>query len=104
MRARFLLPLMLLSCGTAPIVNPKVPDQPSTPELVQREPDLCGAAGFQGVVGHPRTDVAQVVAAAGGIAKMRVIPFGSIITQDYDAARVNFMLDAAGLVLSVSCG
>jgi hypothetical protein len=104
MRARLTVTVLILAaCGPAPIVNPVVPTAP-TPTLVQHEPDGCGMAGLQGLVGHPVADVATAVAAQGRPVRHRVLAFGSMIAQDYDAARVNFSLDAAGLVTSVRCG
>jgi hypothetical protein len=95
--------LMLAACGPAPIVNPVVPVAP-VPTLVQHEPDGCGMAGLQGLVGHPVADVATAVAAQAKPVRHRVLPFGSMIAQDYDAGRVNFSLDAGGLVTAVRCG
>jgi Peptidase inhibitor I78 family len=98
------LPVCLLACGPAPIVNPKVPDAPVAPGLVHHEPDGCGMAGFLGLVGHPAADVARVIAARAELPRHRIVPFGSMIAQDYDAARLNFTLDAEGRVNGVRCG
>ena len=99
-----LICLVLTACGPTPIVNPKVPDTGPAPVLEQREPDGCGMTGFLGLVGHPQADIATAIATSSRPARHRVLPFGNLATQDYDASRVNFLLDPAGLVASVRCG
>ncbi len=96
--------VVLGACGTGRTVNPDVPAAPSSPPLVQQEPDGCGMARFQGLVGHPAADVARAVAAQKRPVPHRVLAFGSMSTQDYNATRVNFAIDAAGLVSAVRCG
>ena len=105
MRAAVTLTLVILvACGPAPIVNPDVPDAGPVPVLEQREPDGCGMTGLLGLVGHPQADIGVAVAASARPVRQRVLPFGTVVTQDYDAGRVNFLLDPAGLVTSVRCG
>ena len=99
-----LICLVLTACGPTPVVNPEVPDTAPAPVLEQREPDGCGMSGFLGLVGHPQADIATAIAASSGPVRHRVLPFGNLATQDYDASRVNFLLDTAGLVASVRCG
>ncbi|MBF9059475.1 hypothetical protein HKCCSP123_09815 [Rhodobacterales bacterium HKCCSP123] len=62
--------------------------------------DLCGASGFQGLVGQ-----------SGEIARMleleqpvRVIPPNSAVTMDYRPDRINFELDDADRIAVVRCG
>jgi hypothetical protein len=106
MRVGLTLTLLLVvtACGPAPIVNPDVPDTGPVPVLEQHEPDGCGATGLLGLVGHPQADIATAVAASARPVRHRVLAFGTLVTQEYDAGRVNFLLDPAGLVASVRCG
>jgi hypothetical protein len=62
--------------------------------------DLCGASGFQGLVGQ-----------TGEIARMleldqtvRIIPPDSAVTMDFRPDRINFELDAEGRIAAVRCG
>ena len=64
------------------------------------EADLCGASGFQGLVGQ-----------SGEIARMleldqpvRVIPPNSAVTMDYRPDRINFELDEDDRIAVVRCG
>jgi hypothetical protein len=71
-----------------------------TPGLNEQEPDTCKAADLAALIGQP----AAAVAAAGITRPSRIVPLGGLVSQDYDASRVNFRLDAAGLVARIDCG
>jgi hypothetical protein len=77
-------------------IAPPAPD----PGPQEREPDTCGAAPLQSLVGQPEA----AVAAAGITRRYRVVPWGGIVTQEYDAGRINIFLDAGGRVARVTCG
>jgi hypothetical protein len=35
---------------------------------------------------------------------MRIINPGDLVTQEYNAQRINFTVDATGIILKVACG
>jgi hypothetical protein len=74
-------------------------DDPGT-TLVEREPDLCHAADYQVYLGQPGT----VVPTLGITRTYRVIAYGQIFTQEYNAGRLNFRLTPDGTITKVDCG
>jgi hypothetical protein len=68
--------------------------------LTEREPDTCALTQAEFLRGQPGT----LVPTAGLTHPYRIIQPGSIITQEYNAARVNFYLDEAGIIARISCG
>jgi len=95
--------LGLAACGPAPepeIFNPPVPEQAGGAPLLNREPDTCGLAQVMYLQGQPGT----AVATAGLTKPSRTIPLGGIVTQEYNPERINFYLDADGLIGRISCG
>ena len=103
------LALMLASC--APTPEPIVQTVPGidpdtgqtvdlTPGLNDLEPDVCKSAVYAGLVGQP----GSVVASAGITQTVRVIPLGSLVTEEYSSQRINFYLDGAGNIAKISCG
>ena len=106
----FALALMLAGCAPTPepVVIPTVPGidpvtgQPVdlTPGLNDLEPDVCKGAVYAGLVGQPGT----AVALAGIVQPVRVIPLGSLVTEEYSSQRINFYLDGAGNIAKISCG
>lgn len=61
--------------------------------------DACGAAAFQALVGTPASGINQASLPAGA----RVIMPNTMVTQDFNPARLNITVDANGNVASVSC-
>ena len=112
MTKAFYLPvvaLMLLACTPAPEpVTPTVPGIDPvtgqtvdlTPGLNDLEPDVCKSALFAGLMGQPGTSVGT----AGLGQTYRVIPLGSLITEEYSSQRINFYLDGAGNIAKINCG
>ena len=95
--------LGLVGCGPAPepeIYNPPVPDQVGGERLLNREPDTCGLGRLTYLQGQPRA----AVVSAGLTKPTRTIPLGGIVTQEYNPERINFYLDANGLIGRISCG
>lgn len=84
---------LLAACAPAPVTAP--PAGPVTPL-----PDICKSAPYHSLIGQP----AAAVAAAGIAAPTRVIPLGGFITEDYSTSRINFYLDAAGMISKITCG
>lgn len=101
-----ILPILALSFGLfacapepepAPVPDPNVD---VTPGLNDREPDTCKAASYAHLIGQP---IASLQAAAAGKA-VRIIAPGAIVTQEYDAFRIDAHLDDAGNILRLTCG
>ena len=105
------LALMLAGCAPAPTPEPIIPAVPGidpvtgqpfdlTPGLNDLEPDVCKSAAYAGLVGQPGT----VVANAGITQPFRVIPLGSLVTEEYSSQRMDFYLDGTGNIAKISCG
>jgi hypothetical protein len=62
--------------------------------------DSCGLSDHAYLKGQP----AVAVKSAGLKQPYRVVPKGSLVTQDYSAARVNFYLDGQGVIIRIACG
>ena len=75
-----------------------VPPDPVPPTLPPD--DACGAPGLQGLVGQPR----RVLETMKFGVPVRVIEPGMAVTMDYNPARLNIELDAAGRIIRVTCG
>ena len=107
----YLLPVLLLACGgqpddtviiDGPIVEGPVVEGPvvqNTSGLQERFPDTCMLSNFEGAVGQ---DVSAVFIPEAAIT--RIIKPGEIVSQVYVAERVNFHVDANGIVTKVICG
>ncbi|SIO32339.1 I78 family peptidase inhibitor [Vannielia litorea] len=97
--------LTALAACQPPLETPPIDDSPlqdnSDSGLVEREPDICGAAAYrERAVGQP----SSVIPTLGVTRQIRVIPHGGIVTQEYSPYRMNFYLDGSGLITRVSCG
>jgi hypothetical protein len=68
--------------------------------LVEREPDLCQAAMFRQYLGQPGSIVSSLALRR----PFRVVPFGGIVTQEYDPNRINFWLSQTGEIQRIGCG
>ncbi|GAB5449002.1 I78 family peptidase inhibitor [Gymnodinialimonas sp.] len=64
------------------------------------DPDTCGAAGFQGLVGQSAEIAAMLVLDQ----PKRVITPGSIVTRDHRLERINFDVDNDNVITSIYCG
>jgi hypothetical protein len=64
------------------------------------EEDLCGASGFQGLVGQS-AEIARMLELEQTV---RIIPPNSAVTMDYRPDRINFELDEADRIAVVRCG
>jgi hypothetical protein len=107
-----ILPLLtaslLLGCLHAPA--PKPMPRPVGPIAVApvpiangptlHEPDSCGAAELAGLVGQ-NEGMMRTVNLTG---PTRTIPFGTLVTQEYNAARLNVYLDQTGTISRITCG
>lgn len=68
--------------------------------LIKREPDSCGAEELSGLMGQPEGMLRTVQISH----EYRVVPFGSLVTQEYNAHRVDVYLDENGLIARITCG
>lgn len=80
-------PLLLAAC-----VEPIPPVDPG--------PDACGASGLQYLVGKPGV----ILDGMRFSQDVRVIQFGTAVTMDYSATRLNFWLDRRDVIERVTCG
>lgn len=105
------LTLALVLAGCAPTPVPVIATVPGldpvtgqtvdlTPGLNDLEPDVCKSAVYAGLIGQPST----AVASAGITQTVRVIPLGSLVTEEYSSQRIDFYLDSAGNIAKISCG
>lgn len=90
----------LVGCMRAPDPAPPVPLPPPDNGLEEREPDSCGAGELSSLIGQPEGMIRTVPMARA----YRVIPLGAIVTQEYNAQRVDFYLDENDLISRISCG
>ena len=86
----------------APVAAPVVAPPPATgfAGLQSREPDACHAANYRSAVGQPAT----VIPSLGVRGPSRVVEYRGIEPQEYNAQRVVFRLDQAGVITAVDCG
>jgi hypothetical protein len=70
------------------------------PPLALDDPDACGAAALQPLVGQPlaRFDPASVAG------PLRIYRSGDPVTTDYSPARLNIETDRRGTILWIICG
>ncbi|ARJ70729.1 hypothetical protein B0A89_04860 [Paracoccus contaminans] len=68
--------------------------------LQSREPDACHAADYRKHIGQP----ASVVQTLGITRPYRIAEYRGIEPEEYNALRLAFQLDAAGMIQSVTCG
>ncbi|MBV2360004.1 hypothetical protein KUH32_09475 [Thalassococcus sp. CAU 1522] len=61
--------------------------------------DACGAAAFSAAVGQP-----AVALALPTDRPVRVIAPGQPVTMDYNAERLNVLVDSVGIVTELRCG
>ena len=96
---------LLIACG--PTTTPTQVDTPTAEAPVAAPTnaseataqDLCGAAAFAQLVGMPASGIDQAALPAG----TRIITPTTMVTQDFNPARLNVVTDANGNVASLSC-
>lgn len=101
--AKTMLVMGLMGCVAAPkpaplpVVDPMVD---LTPGWNEAEPDTCGATPFLHLVGGPVDRVHM----AGMPGIYRVVAPGAIVSQEYNAHRIDIQVDAKGTVTRLTCG
>lgn len=64
------------------------------------DPDACGAAGLQPLVGQPLARFDRSAVAG----PLRIYRTGDPLTMDYSPARLNVETDRRGAIVRISCG
>lgn len=83
------------SADTAPSAPPPVSTAPAP------DTDQCGASELAYLIGKPRSEIPVPVDPS----RRRVYCTTCMVTQDYDPARLNIVIDSqTGLVKDVKCG
>lgn len=97
--AKTMVAVALMGCAPEPlpVANPNVD---LTPGWNEAEPDTCGAAPFVHLVGGPVDRVHM----AGLPGIYRVLAPGAIVSQEYNAQRIDIQVDGAGVVTRLTCG
>lgn len=72
----------------------------TVPPVPEPNPNACGAAELQFLVGQNRSVLAMMTLPA----PVRVIEPGMAVTMDYVESRLNIDLDAKGRISRVYCG
>jgi len=97
----FTLFLGVSACAPKPAPAPAYdPALDVTPGLNDKEPDTCHARNFGYYIGKP---LAELQIALAGQPLMVLAP-GALGSQEYNSARINAYVDAAGMVYHLSCG
>jgi hypothetical protein len=104
--------LALMACSPSTEPTPATPVEPATVAPTEPAPpattppadpaaaDTCNMAQYTALVGKPATDPAVPAASA----TVRIIKPGDQVTMDFNAARLNIDVDAAGNVSALRCG
>ncbi|MDO5632009.1 MAG: I78 family peptidase inhibitor [Paracoccus sp. (in: a-proteobacteria)] len=93
MRDSFLIPVLALLALSACQPVPPAPAEPAP------EADQCGATGYRGLIGQPRTVLDSMRFPIG----TRTIGPSDAITSDYRPQRLNIEYGSGGLIEKVSC-
>lgn len=91
---RFATTRLLLAIAGLPLLAACQP-APETPD----QPDLCGASGFQGLMGQNRTALDQLTLPQG----TRVVGPDDMVTADYRTDRLNIEYDRKGVIHKIGC-
>ena len=73
---------------------------PLPPPTPQASLASCYAVGLEGLVGSP----VRLLPTDGAWSSLRIIKPGQMVTMDYNPTRLNVPVNAAGTILSLSCG
>jgi len=73
---------------------------PTTAILPPASEDTCNAAAYTGLIGQPDTDLERVLI----LGPVRVIRPDSVVTADFLAERINFVIDESGTISAIRCG
>ena len=84
--------------STTTTTEPATPAPPAAP--ADPAADTCNMAQYASLVGKPATDPGVPPAGA----TVRIIKPGDQVTMDFQGTRVNFDVDAAGVITAIRCG
>ena len=71
----------------------------SVPPAVPRQ-DTCNAAPYLGLIGQDATALERILI----MRPVRVIRPGDLVTKDFRQERINFRINAAGMISDIDCG
>lgn len=91
------LPLLLVLAACATQVPAPAPVENPLPVGLD---DTCDAAPYGALIGQPATALERVLL----LGQVRIIRPGSVVTQDYRTARINFHIGADETIQRISCG
>ncbi len=84
-----------------PAVQPPVLPAPVADSVFQeRQPDLCNAKNYTQYLSQP----GSIIPTLGLTGDYRVVEYRGIEPQEYNAKRIVFRLDAAGIIQNIDCG
>lgn len=92
---RILTPALVLLLSACDATVP-VPNGPPTPEPSQ---DTCNASQYSALIGQDATALERVLI----LSQVRVIRPGQAVTMDFRPERINFNVDGANRITSISC-
>ena len=70
------------------------------PPLPAQNEDTCGAQRYANLIGQDATALETMLL----LGMVRVIRPGDMMTRDYRAERINFMIDANETIKAINCG
>ena len=73
---------------------------PAPPPADTAGTDTCNMAQYSALVGKPSTDPGVPAASS----TVRIIKPGDQVTMDFQATRVNFEVNTAGVITNIKCG
>ncbi len=99
----FMLSCAAMIAACAPVPEDVVTEVDGTPigasGLEERLPDTCNLSNYEGFVGQPLAAVTIPTDV-----QTRIVRSNSILSQVYEAARVNFHVNDSGTITKVICG
>jgi hypothetical protein len=101
MAAGFLVIAALVGCNSAKggsMASPAQPAEPMQP-IVNLE---CKTEDYASFIGQPESVLAAATFPQG--VPIRMIKPGQPVTMDFNAARVNFLLNDKGMIAEIRCG
>lgn len=97
-RACLVSAFALAAMGCSPQTQAPAEPLPETAEEATRQ-DICGASAFEYLLGTPASEIDQTTLPEGA----RVITPETMVTEDFNAERLNIITDTEGAVSSLSC-
>jgi len=81
------------------------PGQPAQTAAPSGAPAMCDAQPIQNMVGQPFSDsVSEAARQGSGSRSVRVLRAGEVMTMEYNASRLNIILDKSNAIEALRCG